>query len=491
MKKEEAYWTPCPKCCGCGKKNLKLRKKAKIRYQTAMNEFEKAKSEGKPSIRPKITQYLCNNCSGSGLIAATCAPKADAKNYPHVAIIGAGIGGMALSVACLHRGIPFTLYERDSSFDARAQGYGLTLQQASNAIKGLGLFALKDGSNSTRHVVHTVEGKEISEWGVRTHANIKKAPKRVNLHIPRQSLRLALLEQLGDHAAVQWGHRLVGFKQCVDKSVELSFQVNKETKKAKADLVVGADGIRSVVRSLTVGEDITPLRYLGYMVILGICSLEALKGVESSLLDSATVFQTVNGSERIYMMPHALDSIMWQLSFPMLEEEAKALSAQGALALKEEACRKAKWHTPIPQILTATQPAQITGYPVYDRELLKPELLEKAGACTLIGDAAHPMSPFKGQGANQALLDALSLARHISIACTPRSKWEDAGLREMVLTEFEEEMLARSSSKVKDSAEAVELLHSKDVLREGSDPKGRFFRSNNRRLDGFKEPKIH
>jgi len=76
-----------------------------------------------------------------------------------------GIGGVALAVACLHRSIPFTLYERDSSFDARAQGYGLTLQQASNAIKGLGLFSLKDESNSTRHVVHTTEGKEISEWG--------------------------------------------------------------------------------------------------------------------------------------------------------------------------------------------------------------------------------------------------------------------------------------------------------------------------------------
>ncbi|MES2199717.1 MAG: NAD(P)/FAD-dependent oxidoreductase [Chlamydiota bacterium] len=470
-----AYWTICPKCYGRGKKNLKIRKKARLRYQTAINEFKKTQSEGKASVRPKLTQCLCDNCCGSGLIPATSHPLADSENYPHVAIIGAGIGGMALAVACLHRGIPFTLYERDSSFDARAQGYGLTLQQASNAIKGLGLFSLKDGSNSTRHVVHTTEGKEISEWGVRTHLNIKKSPKRINMHIPRQALRLALLEQLGDHDVVQWGHRLVCFNQCEDKGVELSFQVNGEMKNVKADLVVGADGIRSALRSLLIGENITPLRYLGYVVILGICSLEALKGVESSLLDSATVFQTVNGYERIYVMPYSLDSVMWQLSFPMLEEEAKSLSAKGAQALKEEACRRAKWHKPIPQILSATLPEQISGYPVYDRELLKPELLEKAGAVTLIGDAAHPMSPFKGQGANQALLDALLLARNISIACTPFSKWREAGVREIVLTEFEEEMLARSASKVKDSAEAVELLHSKDVLREGEGPKGRAF----------------
>ncbi len=458
---------------------MRLRKKAKIRYQLAMDAFEKTKAEGKPSIRPKLTQYLCDNCNGSGLIPASSHPIADSEKYPHVAIIGAGIGGVALAVACLHRGIPFTLYERDNSFDARAQGYGLTLQQASNAIKGLGLFSLKDGVHSTRHVVLTTEGKEITEWGMRTHGNINKSPRRKNVHIPRQALRLALLEQLGEDNTVHWGHRLVGFKQCEKKGVELSFEVNKEMKNSQADLVVGADGVRSLVRSLVIDEDVTPLRYLGYIVILGICSLEALKCVTSSLLDSATVFQTVNGYERIYIMPYSLDSVMWQFSFPMPEEEAKALSAQGAQALKEEACRRAQWHTPIPQILSATQPAQISGYPVYDRELLKPELLEKAGIVTLIGDAAHPMSPFKGQGANQALLDALALARNISTVCTPFSNWKETGLRKSVLTAFEEEMLERSASKVKDSAEAVELLHSKDVLREGDGPKGRSLRSNN------------
>lgn len=469
----EAYWTICLKCYGLGKKTCRLRTKSRLRYKIAINEYEKSKSEGKAPVRPKITQYLCDSCSGSGLTPASSHPLVNLESYPHVAIIGAGIGGVALAVACLHRGIPFTLYERDSSFNARAQGYGLTLQQASNAIKGFGLFHLKDGGTSTRHVVHTTEGKEISEWGMRTHLNVNKSPKRTNVHIPRQSLRLALLEQLSKHDAVQWGHRLVGFKQREDHGVELNFQVNGEMKNAKADLVVGADGVRSVVRSLLIGDDVTQLRYLGYIVILGICSLEVLKDVESSLLDSATVFQTVNGHERIYVMPFSSDSVMWQLSFPMPEEEAKALSAQGAQALKEEACRRAQWHMPIPQILSATLAAQISGYPVYDRELLKSELLEQAGPATLIGDAAHPMSPFKGQGANQALLDALALARHISLACSTCSKWRETGVRKAILTEFEDEMLARSASKVKDSALAAKLLHSQVVLREGGAPKGR------------------
>ncbi len=479
MENIDACWNVCPKCCGWGKKNLKLRKKARHRYQIALKEFEEKKAEGKDSVRPEITQYLCDHCNGSGLIPAASFPIPDTKNYPHVAIIGAGMGGVALAVACLHRGIPFTLYERDNSFDARAQGYGLTLQQASNAIKGFGLFSLKDGSSSTRHVVLTTEGEEITEWGKRTHSITNKSPRRTNVHIPRQSLRAALLEELGGHNAVQWGHRLVSFEQCESEGVELSFQVDGEIKKIHADLLVGADGVRSVVRGLLVPEEITPLRYLGYEVILGICPLAALKGVESLLLDSTTVFQTVNGHERIYVMPYSLDSVMWQLSFPMTEEAAKALSAQGPQALKEEACRRTQWHNPVPQIVSATLPELISGYPVYDRELLKPQLLENAGAATLIGDAAHPMSPFKGQGANQALLDALSLARRISTSCIRTPNWKEIGVRKAVLAEFEEEMLARSASKVKGSAEAVELLHSKCVLREGYEPKGRFFRSNN------------
>jgi 2-polyprenyl-6-methoxyphenol hydroxylase-like FAD-dependent oxidoreductase len=289
-------------------------------------------------------------------------------------------------------------------------------------------------------------------------------------------MRLALLEQLGGHDIVQWGHQFVGFNSCEGDGVALSFQVNGALKSVRADLVVGADGIRSAVRRFLIGDDITPLRYLGCIVILGICPLKALEGLDSSLLDSATVFQTANGNERIYMMPYTSHAVMWQLSFPMPEKEAQLLSDQGAQALKQEACRRTQWHTPIPQILAATLEAQVSGYPVYDRELLSSALLEKAGQVTLLGDAAHPMSPFKGQGANQALLDALALARGISIGCRPKSQWRDAGIRARVLTAFESEMLERSASKVKDSAEAARFLHSKIILHEGDAPRGRYIK---------------
>jgi 2-polyprenyl-6-methoxyphenol hydroxylase-like FAD-dependent oxidoreductase len=474
-KNKKGHWIICQNCKGNGKKRKSLRKKTRLHYQTALDQFNNTNCEGTTPVLPKGQLHTCLNCKGSGLISSSNNLLAEKKNFPHLAIIGGGIAGTALAVACLHREIPFTLYERDRSFDTRSQGYGLTLQQGSKALAGLGILCLEAGITSTKHVVHTTEGKVIGEWGIRKwgRSKSKVAPKRKNIHIARQSLRLALLEQLDEHNVVQWNHQLLNFKECGDQGVLLKFQVKDKIKNTKADLVVGADGIRSTVRKLLIGEDITPLRYLDCIVILGICSLNNLKKIESPLLDSATVFQTVNGNERIYLMPYASGAIMWQLSFPMSEKEAKALSTQGPKALKREAVLRTQWHSPIPQIIAATQEGQVSGYPVYDRALLKPELLKKGTKITLIGDAAHPMSPFKGQGANQALLDALALARAISKECNPLSFWREVGIRKSVLTEFETEMLARSASKVKSSAEAAQLLHSKIVLHEGNGPRGK------------------
>jgi 2-polyprenyl-6-methoxyphenol hydroxylase-like FAD-dependent oxidoreductase len=475
MENKKKHWCTCPKCSGNGSIRKRLSKKAQLQYQKTQDLFEKTTSDGNAPERPKGPLHTCSNCKGSGLVLDTHPPFPATKDFPHVAIIGGGIGGVALAVACLHRGIPFTLYERDDRFDTRSQGYGLTLQQGSKAMAGLGILALEAGITSTRHVVHTPEGKIIGEWGLRKwgRPNTKAAPKRINIHIARQALRHALLQQLGDLDVVQWGHQLLNFNEVQNKSVTLKFEVGKEIKSAKADLVVGADGIRSTVRKLFISEETTPLHYLGCIVILGICPLKNIEDIESPLLDSATVFQTANGTERIYMMPYAADAIMWQLSFPIAEKDAKALNAKGVKALKEEACRRTQWHEPIPQILAATPTANISGYPVYDRALLTPDLLKKGTHVTLIGDAAHPMSPFKGQGANQALLDALALARAITKGCNPVSLWRETGLKKTVLTSFEAEMLARSTPKVERSAEAARLLHSEIVLQAGDGPRGK------------------
>lgn len=475
MEKSEntkAYWTICEKCQGRGKKSRGLNNKMRVNYQIALDEFEKSVGNGIPPILPKGHLYTCLNCNGSGLIATNQALQPNI-NYPKVAIVGGGIGGVALAIACLHRKIPFCLYERDTDFAARSQGYGLTLQQASKAIEGLGITALEHGVVSTKHLVHTTDGKIIGSWGNRKWVAEESKPtsKKTNIHIARQSLRRTLLNQLGGDEVVQWGHQLIDFSK-TEQGIDLKFSVANQIKHIQADLIIGADGIRSSVRKLLIGEQTTPLRYLDCIVILGICPLKALKGIESSLLDSATVFQTANGNERIYVMPYDKDTVMWQLSFPMCELDAKELSTKGPTALKAEATKRTQWHSPIPEIIAATLESEISGYPVYDRKIIPLEMLQKSGNATLIGDAAHPMSPFKGQGANQALLDALSLARAILKECRQSDSWKTEGMRESVLNEFESEMLIRSAIKVKDSAAAAQFLHSDNVLHESDEPRG-------------------
>jgi len=474
-------WTICLQCSGQGKILRGPSKKRQRTYQEALDAFEMNKDNLTAPEPLESNMDICPHCTGSGLLSCEDVTPVDLETYPSVAIIGGGIGGVALAVACLHRGIPFILYERDESFDARSQGYGLTLQQASKAIEGLGVFSLPSGLTSTIHIVHNPEGKIIGEWGLRKWKKpfLAKTTRRKNIHIARQSLRSSLLEQLGESESLKWGHKLTDFSKNKNGRVDLSFEVGGEKITEQADLVVGADGIRSSVRERLIGEDVTPLQYLGCIVVLGICPLERLENLENPLLDSDTVFQTVNGHERIYIMPYDKDTIMWQLSFPMTEQEAKELSSQGPEAMKKEALKRLKdWHEPIPQILTTTDGSKITGYPVYDRKLLDPELLSKENNTTLLGDAAHPMSPFKGQGANQALLDALSLARRISIECGPDSNWREIGLRKLILNDFEKDMIKRTASKVLDSAKAAHLLHSDAVLHEGDGPRGRGLGAN-------------
>lgn len=385
-----------------------------------------------------------------------------------------------MAVACLHRGIPFTLYERDANFNARSGGYGLTLQQASKALKSFGINHLKNGVVSTRHLVHHTTGEVIGEWGMRKwrNKNIQKPLRRSNIHIGRQSLRKALLEQLGGETQVQWGHKLIEIQEKNSQEIQLHFLVNNKVKEVKSSLVIGADGIRSTVRNWLIGEPTTPLRYLNCMVILGICPLKNLKGLKSSLLDGATVFQTANGTARIYMMPYDTHTIMWQLSFPTTEIAAKTLSGLGADALLKKARLVAQWHAPIPQILAATHASQVSGYPVYDRALLTAAMLQKGNKTTLIGDAAHPMSPFKGQGANQALLDALVLARAVVKGCNPKSQWRSKGVRASALNQYETEMLNRSTPKVIDSAKAAAFLHTKEVLYKADAPRGSHLKNN-------------
>jgi hypothetical protein len=120
----------------------------------AVEQFEKSNGEGTALFVLKHTRFLLE-LFRSGLVAAMLY-----SGYRKLSTCGYywwRYRRVALA-SLLASGIPFTIYERDNGFEARSQGYGLTLQQASKAIKD-GCFLIRKGVISTRHLVHTTDGK--------------------------------------------------------------------------------------------------------------------------------------------------------------------------------------------------------------------------------------------------------------------------------------------------------------------------------------------
>jgi salicylate hydroxylase len=399
-----------------------------------------------------------------------------------IAIIGGGIGGAALALALAKVGLPSTVFERDAHFNARAQGYGLTMQQGATTLRrlGLSLAGVSSSANFTLRPDGTVVGAFGRLFTGRADSSVGtevKAPKRYNVHLPREALRERLVAGLPPSTIIVWGSRLTGFEGSSSEGgpVRLSFD---DGRMVEADVVVGCDGIHSALRPLLLsGAGDASLSYLGLIVILG-------RAPCTHPLTVDHVTQTLDGTTRIYTMPFSTGVTMWQLSFPCDLPTAKALAAAGPGALKAEAlARCGAWHAPLPALLHATLEADITGYPACDRPVLAAEALSNGGPerlpITLLGDAAHVMSPFKGQGANAALGDALALAGELAAALASyraslggasapaaysmhRAVHPGATLAALVraaLSRYESGMHARNAGKVHKSRTAAAFLH--------------------------------
>jgi 2-polyprenyl-6-methoxyphenol hydroxylase-like FAD-dependent oxidoreductase len=147
---------------------------------------------------------------------------------------------------------------------------------------------------------------------------------------------------------------------------------------------------------------------------------------------------------------------MWQLSFAEpSEEEAVRLKALAPADLMVEAMRMTSgWFAMVSEMIAATDTKEVWCTALYDRPTMLQRSRDDKSRVVVLGDACHPMSMFKGQGANQAIGDGPLLA---SWLCRTGLNYKNISTR---LKCFEQEMVSKTAPKVKASRQAALHLHS-------------------------------
>jgi salicylate hydroxylase len=357
-----------------------------------------------------------------------------------IAIVGGGISGFSLALALQRNNyLNVNVYEKDSTLEARRQGYSLTINRTSRtALKELKIFneVRKEDMRSSSHFSFTTEGNIIGFFGLFLHPETVR--NNYNMHLPRQTLRKILFNNLIDNTVV-WNKQLNTIEDSNRDDIKINFM---DGSREKVDLLIGADGINSIVKKRVLPD--AKLKYLGVLIVLGITPIRASKDM---------TLQMVGDGMRLYSMPFDHENIMWQISFEMGEEDAKELSKNPSL-LKEEILRRCNsWAQPIHQIIKDTKVELIMGCAAYDsyeaEEWQIPS--NENNKIIMLGDSIHPMCPFKGQGANQAILDAQSLSK-----CLTSFPLKEA------ITTFYSEMKSRCCKKMLVSRQKIDMLHQED-----------------------------
>jgi 2-polyprenyl-6-methoxyphenol hydroxylase-like FAD-dependent oxidoreductase len=311
-----------------------------------------------------------------------------------IAIAGAGIGGLTAALALSQRGHRVEVFERAPALEP--VGAGLTVQI--NAMRVLGRLGLGEriaarGATPAKAQVLDDKGKVISELELAALSAELGAPC-VTVH--RASLQALLLEALGE-VPVRLGAEVLGFEQGAGEvSVRLA-----DGSRPSFDALIGADGIHSAVRAQLHGK--TAPHYAGQTCWRGICE-------RGEITPPDLVTETWGKGSRFGLVPIGDGRLYW-----FAVADAPAGGKDGADVKAALLAQFGKWHREIPQAIEATPVERIFRADLYDR----PVLARWGEACvSLLGDAAHPMTPNLGQGACMAIEDGWVLARALSEAAT-------------------------------------------------------------------------
>lgn len=302
----------------------------------------------------------------------------------NIGIIGGGIGGIATALALHRAGVKAVVYERAPLL--REVGAGMMLwPNATRALRELGLLddVLARSGYSTNFLVRAHRGKVLM--------NIALGKFEVPAVCIRRSDLLAILLAALPGESVRLGREFHRFEQGHGK-VRLHF---KNGRVEEHDALIGADGIRSRVRSQLFGPA-DPI-YRGYTIWRG------LAGYHGSAVSPGCNSETWGTGQRFGILNTGDGRFTWYATANVAAHHRDAEVGRK----RELQERFAGWHEPIADFLEATEEKEILKHGARD---CPPLPRWGRGLVTLLGDAAHPCTPNLGQGGCMALEDALVLA---------------------------------------------------------------------------------
>ncbi|KAK5684264.1 hypothetical protein LTS10_004128 [Elasticomyces elasticus] len=360
-----------------------------------------------------------------------------------VLIIGAGISGLALAQILRKHSIPFEIFERDDG--TRPQGWSLGLDECLAPLAAMLPDDIEPLHNaSANYVAGKPDGYAIVHGGTHEVVGlIVPGGGGVDfLNAERNSLRRILMK----HVEVQYSKRLKSFVQDED-GVTVHFV---DGTSARGSVLVGADGAQSAVRSqMLTGFKADASQYA--MISANVKLGEEESRVMLEIANTAILIGLPDMKSYIMLMKlHDDGTSTWHWATAKRYEDADSAHAWAQAASAEELYAEALIRTQVspPYFRAAvekTGPQGIHTPPIKLMETVLPVNVLPDGCVTLLGDAAHSMVPFRGWGANTALLDACDLGR-VLIKVAEAGE----GLRP-ALREYERTMIPRGREKVLES----------------------------------------